>query len=93
MSKSGTSCVKTSQSVAEVEGWLLAFLMERLAIPRSAIDPHLAFPAYGLDSSALIGMTEELGEWLGKPLDPTLLYDYRDIHSLARALGADGAGP
>jgi len=93
MAKSATLSVKTSQSVAEVEGWLLAFLMDRLAIPRSAIDPHLAFPAYGLDSSALIGMTEELGEWLGQRLDPTLLYDYKDIHSLARALGSDGSAP
>jgi acyl carrier protein len=91
MSKSGAARVEGKYSVAEVEQWLLTFLTERLAIPESAIDPHLAFPAYGLDSSALVGLTAELGEWLGQPLDPVLLYDFKDIHSLARAVGRDGA--
>lgn len=89
MSKPAVSQAK-AHSVADVEQWLLAFLVDRLAIPEASIDPHLAFPAYGLDSSALIGLTEELGEWLGRSLEPTLLYDFKDIHSLARALGSDG---
>jgi acyl carrier protein len=84
---------RSTRSVAEIEEWLCQVLMETLHIPRSAVDVNASFTAYGLDSAALIGFTEQLSVWLGEDVDPTLLYDYPNIRALSQALGKDGAPP
>ena len=46
----------------------------------------IPFDRYGLDSSAAVGMTGDLEDWLGKEVEPILLYDYPTIETLARHL-------
>ncbi|MEM6610979.1 MAG: acyl carrier protein [Cyanobacteria bacterium P01_C01_bin.72] len=67
----------------EIQTWTVSYLAELLEIKPDEIDVTIPFDRYGLDSSAAVGMTGDLEEWLGYELDPTLIYDYPTIKSLA----------
>jgi len=47
------------------------------------------FDDFALDSATAIGMTGELEDWLGKPVDPTLVYDYPTIEQFSKCLAGD----
>lgn len=70
----------------EIEKWLSEHLSELLGIPLANIDRTTNFDRYGLDSSAAISVTESLGNFVGRDLQPTLLKDYPTIESLAQCL-------
>ena len=74
---------KTSE---EIEEWLVNHLARVLAIDVEEIDTNIPFERYGLDSATGIGLTGELDEWLGRTLEPTLLYDYPTINALVKYL-------
>lgn len=67
----------------EIQNWLVSYLADLLEIDLDEVDVTIPFDRYGLDSSAAIGMTGNLEEWLGHELDPTLIYDYPTIEALA----------
>jgi acyl carrier protein len=50
------------------------------------IDPRRPFASYGLDSVAAVALAEELGSWLGCPLDPILAWTHPTPRALALAL-------
>ena len=66
--------------------WFVDYLSELLGRRPDAIDVTKSFNKSGLDSSATIGMTGDLGEWLGFDFDPTMAYDHPSIDQLARHL-------
>ena len=70
-------------TTAEIQAWLISYLAELLEIEPAEVDVTITFDRYGLDSSAAVGMTGDLEEWLGYELDPTLIYDYPTIEALA----------
>ena len=76
----------TKFSKEEIQTWLVSYLSELLEIEPSEVDVAIPFDRYGLDSSAAVGMTGDLEEWLGSELDPTLMYDYPTIEALAEHL-------
>lgn len=73
----------------EIQVWIVSYLARLLEIDPDEVDVTITFDQYGLDSSTAIGMTGELEDWMGKQLDPTLLYDYPTIKSLALALAKE----
>lgn len=73
-------------SAAEIEAWLTAELSRALELPAAELDPDAPFDRFGMDSVTAIALTESLERWLGRGLDPTLLYDYPSIGQLARHL-------
>jgi acyl carrier protein len=77
---------KHQPNTAEIQAWLIAYLSELLEVEPDSINVKVTFDRYGLDSSAAIGMTGDLGEWLGYELDPTLIYDYPTIEALVENL-------
>jgi acyl carrier protein len=77
---------ENSSSLLTIQNWLIAYLAELLEIEPDDIDPKIPFERYGLDSSALVVLSGDLQEWLKRKLDPTLLYDYPTIESLAEHL-------
>lgn len=79
-----TTNPKTAQ---EIQDWLVAYLAEALEIKPDEINVSQNFQDYGLDSSAAVGLTGDLGDWLGQDLDPTLLLDYTTIATIAEHLG------
>ncbi|MEO1375582.1 MAG: acyl carrier protein [Cyanobacteria bacterium J06635_10] len=81
-----------SVSAATIQAWLVSYLAEMLEIEPVEVDITLEFNDYGLDSSAAVGITGDLEEWLERELEPTLLYDYPTIESLAQHLASELQG-
>jgi len=85
-----TGTIKT-ENAREIENWLIDHLSETLGVQRAEIDIKKPFVSYGLDSAQAIGLVGDLEDYIGKPLSPTLIWDYPNIESLARYLQAEGA--
>jgi acyl carrier protein len=66
-----------------IQDWLAAHISELLSLPVDQVPLDTPFDRYGLDSAAAVGMIGDLGEWLGRTLDPTLPYDYPTALQLA----------
>lgn len=81
-----TTLSRLSKSATEIQGWIISYLAKLLEVDPDELDVKIPFDRYGLDSSAAIGMTGELENWLGCPIDPTLIYDYPTIESFAQHL-------
>ena len=75
---------------AEIANWCKAYLAQILDRAESEIELTTSFTRYGLDSSVIVGMTGNLGDWLGCKVDPAAAFDYPTIERLSRALAADG---
>lgn len=77
---------KTPPTAVETQDWIVAYLAELLEIEPDEVDVTIPFDRYGLDSSAAVGLTGDLEDWLGRELDPTLLYDYPTVEALVQHL-------
>jgi len=69
-----------------IQLWLVNYLARVLDIPTESIATENTFESFGLDSAAAVGLTGDLGRWLGRKLDPTLAYDYPTIDAVAEHL-------
>ncbi|WP_348253826.1 acyl carrier protein [Leptolyngbya sp. NM1-A1] len=76
-------------SKADIQAWIVDYLADLLEIDADEIDVTVPFDGYGLDSAVAVGMTGDLEDWLGQPLDPTLLYDYPTVESFAHHLAKE----
>ena len=77
---------KKLPTAAEIQDWLVSYVAELLEVDSEEIDVTIPFDRYGLDSSAAVGLTGDLEDWLGKEVDPTLLYDYPTVEALVQHL-------
>jgi len=84
-----TSLESKSAQVTEIKAWLIAYMAELTDMDGDDIDANLPFDSYDLDSSAAVGMTVDLEAWLGRQLDPTLLYEFPTINTLAKHLAEE----
>lgn len=73
-------------TATEIQAWIVSYLAQLLEVDSDEIDTATPFDRYGLDSSAAIGMTGDLEDWLNLELDPTLVYDYPTIEALSQHL-------
>ena len=76
-------------TASEIQTWIVSYLAELLEIDADELDVTLPFDSYGLDSAVAVGMTGDLEDWLGRKLDPTLLYDYPTVQSFAKHLAEE----
>jgi len=81
--------VKVTPSTAEIESWLSQYLAKVLEISEQDIDNYANFDNYGLDSAIAVSLTGDLEEWLGRRINPTLLYNYTTIASLSENLAIE----
>jgi acyl carrier protein len=72
--------------VETIQHWLVTQIAEQLGIEPQAIDVHLSFSEYGLDSITGVSLAGDLEEWLNLSLSPTLLWDYSTVDTLAQYL-------
>lgn len=79
----------TTPTDAEIQDWIVDYLANILEIDAEEVDVTIPFDRYGLDSSAAVGMTGDLADWLNQEIDPTLLYDYPTVEALVRYLSSD----
>ncbi len=77
------------KSADEIRSWVVNYLSDLLEIDADDVDITIPFDRYGLDSSAAVGLTGELEDWLSKEVPPTLLYDYPTIETLVEHLSKD----
>jgi acyl carrier protein len=76
------------ENAENVERWLAGWIARRSGLAAEVIDPRRPFASYGLDSVAAVALAEELGSWLGCPLDPILAWTHPTPRALALALAA-----
>jgi acyl carrier protein len=77
---------RPSRSSEEIEQWFIHYLTEQLDLSPDQIDVTVPFDDFALDSATAIAMTGDLEDWLGRGVDPTLVYDYPTISDLAEYL-------
>ncbi|MEX0794300.1 MAG: acyl carrier protein [Pirellulaceae bacterium] len=70
----------------EVQDWIVDYLAKELDISPAKIDPRNTFDSFALDSATAIGMTGDLESWLGRRIDPTVVYDYPTIEEFSEYL-------
>jgi len=78
-------------SQAAVAAWLARRLPALLGVPAGEIDPREPLAAYGLGSLHAATLAGDLARWLGRPLPPTLVYDFPTLESLAAHLAGAGS--
>ncbi|MBD2103370.1 acyl carrier protein [Leptolyngbya sp. FACHB-261] len=76
-------------TAAEIQAWIVAYLAELLEIEPDEVNVTIPFDRYGLDSATAVGLTGDLEDWLGKRLDPTLLYDYPTVETFSQHLAEE----
>ncbi len=80
---------KKIPTAPEIQDWMVSYLADLLETDPEEIDVTIPFDRYGLDSSAAVGMTGDLEDWLGTEIDPTLLYDYPTVEALVQHLSSE----
>jgi len=81
-----------------IENWLVANIARKTNVDSAQINLREPLAFYGLDSLAVVSLSGELEEWLGRKFSPTLVYDNPTVESLARYLAGEAepvayAGP
>jgi acyl carrier protein len=67
----------------EISEWLRTYVGKLVSMPAAEVDTDCEFTAYGLDSASAVGLSVDLGAWLNKEIDATLIYDYTTIDSVS----------
>jgi acyl carrier protein len=70
----------------QLESWLIEQLSRQLKCSPGEIDPVRRLEEYGLDSLEAISLTGEIEVLIGRPVDPTILWDHPTIRAVARHL-------
>ena len=77
------------RSESEVRAWLQTKVAEALKCEPDQVDPAAEFDTLGVDSLTAVNLSGDLEEWLGRTLDPTLLFDFPSVDALAKHLCAE----
>jgi acyl carrier protein len=80
------SAVAGADSITD---WILDWLARTLEVDPDGLDPERPFADLGIDSVFAVELAQELGDWVGRPLEATILWSYSTADSLARHLAAD----
>jgi acyl carrier protein len=77
---------KTFEAVTQESAgdWIASYLAAKLNLRAEAIDRTAMFSEYGVDSLFAVVMTGDLGVWIGRDIDPTVLYQCPTVNDLAR---------
>src|SRR5690606_9641629 len=74
-----------------IRAWLITELADRVGAAPDEIDSREPFAAYGIPSSEAVVLSGDLGDWLGRRLSPTLLWEFPTIDALACHLAETGS--
>ena len=75
-----------------VELWLLTWLVDRAAIPQDEVHRDKPFAEYGLDSLTAVELSQELEDWLGVEVVPTVAWNYPTPATLSVYLAREAGG-
>jgi len=68
-----------------LKAWVSEWLSRHLALEAEELDPDRPFAEYGLDSLRGVSLARDLGKWLGRPLDPTTVWQFPTLNTLLAA--------
>jgi len=71
--------MKTSE---EIKTWLQARVAKEIKGKPETVSFSAPFASYGLDSIVIVTLVDDLEEWLGVSLDPTIFWEYPTIEAL-----------
>jgi acyl carrier protein len=69
--------------VEQVQDWLIAYVAALIEFEPSEVRADVPLSRYGLDSLTAPAMMEDLSRWLGKKVEPTILYKLKTIDDVA----------
>ncbi|MBD2091224.1 acyl carrier protein [Microcoleus sp. FACHB-1515] len=84
-----TLSAQSFPSRTEILNWITSYLANLLEVDSDEVDISVPFDRYGLDSLAAVGLTGDLSDWLGREVEPTLLYDYPTVEGLVQYLSSN----
>ena len=73
-------------SNSEIESWIEKWLSRQVGIETNAITRQASFADYGMDSILAVELVQTLEDWLGIPLEPTILWNFPTIESFTQYL-------
>ncbi len=79
------------RSAEEIRAWLIAAISRRSGVAEAKIQAQEPFASYGLDSVQSVEMLVELEGWLGRPVSPSLVWDYPTPAALAAHLAGESS--
>jgi acyl carrier protein len=72
----------------EVERWLVKRISHIFGLSEKEVHGSTAFDDLGMDSVTRAGLTREIEERFGHPLDPEALYEYPTPRAIAEHIGS-----
>ncbi len=79
----------TAERTAAIAAWLVAWCSRELGVEVGLIDVNQNFVNIGLTSVTAVSLADQLGEWLERSLERTLVWQYPTINAIARHFGGD----
>ncbi len=83
----------TTAAETDIINWLKYAISRLLSIDEETIDISRPFASLGLDSLTAVRLSGDLQQWLGRPVSPTLAYDYPTVSALAAHLAGGTSEP
>ncbi|MFJ1606020.1 SDR family NAD(P)-dependent oxidoreductase [Streptomyces sp. NPDC088253] len=74
----------------DVRAWLASAVAEAAGLAPSAVDPERPIAEFGLGSRQLVTLAAELSGRIGRPVEPSLVFDHPTIAALAAAVLDEG---
>ena len=75
----------------QTQAWLISTIADIVGTEPGNIDIREQLEYYGLDSLQAVQISNDLETWLGKPLSPTLVWDYPTIEQLSEFLTSENS--
>ena len=67
----------------EVADWIKGYVARLLGMEPDGVDADIPFERYGLDSTAVVGLSGDLSELLSLKLDTNIVFHYPTVRALA----------
>jgi acyl carrier protein len=76
------------RTATEIQDWIVRWLSKELKVPEDRLSPSQPFVNLGMSSRQAVMLSGDLEDWLGRELDPALVWDHPTIQALATHLAA-----
>ncbi|WP_217559261.1 type I polyketide synthase [Paenibacillus sp. GbtcB18] len=77
---------ESNELLTQTKNWLLRLFSNELKIGENKIQSQISFEEYGVDSVLMAQILQQINHTLDENVDPSLLFEYQTIDSLAKYL-------
>jgi acyl-CoA synthetase (AMP-forming)/AMP-acid ligase II/acyl carrier protein len=90
--RAAVSSIEVDRAAESIEAWLLAWLVDRLALDAADVSRERPFAEFGVDSLTAVELSHELEVQFNVPLPPIVAWNYPTPAALARYLAEQSLG-